>query len=115
MRDAILNCRWFDIMYFGCVFFAGLYIGFGLLNELLIRLLPICGHGGKLDPRALGTGQPLRELVLSAISVLIFGIGSVVPWGFLQLRWSLLAVDPPWWQISLEAVALPMPSGTDGG
>jgi sterol desaturase/sphingolipid hydroxylase (fatty acid hydroxylase superfamily) len=106
MRDAILNCRWFDIMLFGCVFFAGLYIGFGILNELLIRLMPRCGHGGRLDPRPLGTGQPLRELVLSAVSVLIFGIGSVVPWGFLQLRWSLLAVDPPWWQIALEAVAL---------
>ena len=36
------------VMFFGCVFFAGLYIGFGLLNELLIRLMPISGTEGSL-------------------------------------------------------------------
>ncbi|MCX5662368.1 MAG: sterol desaturase family protein [Planctomycetota bacterium] len=106
MREAILDNRWHDIMLWGCAFFACLYVGFGLLDELLIRLMPALGHGGRLDPRPHGRGQLRRELALSAVSVLIFGVGSVVPWGLLQLRWASLAVDPPWWRIALETFAL---------
>src|SRR6188768_760171 len=106
MRETILHCRWFEVMGWGCVFFAGLYFGCGLANEMMIRLMPRLGHGGRLDPRPLGAGQVRREVMLSIVSILIFGLGSVVPWGLLQLHWARLAVDPPWWRIALEAIAL---------
>lgn len=106
MRDLILNLRWFEIMAWGCLYFAGLYLGTGLLNELLIRLLPGVGYGKTLDPRPHGAGQLRRELALSAVSILIFGVGSVVPWGLLQLGWARLAINPAWWRIALEMLVL---------
>ena len=106
MRDLILNFRWFEMMAWGCVYFAVLYVSTGLLNELLIRLMPHIRYGKKLDPRPHGVGQLRRELGLSAISVLIFGVGSVLPWGLLQLGWARLAINPSWWRIVLEVLVL---------
>lgn len=106
MREIILNFHWYELMLWATVYFLVLYTGCGLINELTIRLMPLLGHGGRLDPRPHSTGQLRRELTLSAISILIFGCGSIIPWGLLKLGWSGLAVQPPWWQILLEVVVL---------
>lgn len=107
MRDVILNCRWYEIMGGGCLFFAALYFGFAFVNLILIhRVMPTLKHGSPLDPRPLGSGQVRREILWSVSSILIFGLGSVFPWGLLKLGWARLAVDPLWWRIGLEIVAL---------
>ncbi|QDH69446.1 sterol desaturase family protein [Marilutibacter alkalisoli] len=91
------------VMAVGVAFFTLLYAGTGLLSVLLSRVvLPHIGHGRRLDPRPVTGEQLRRELRASASSILIFGIGLVVPWGLLRLGWAGLAVDPPWWQVAIE-------------
>ncbi|SFZ72163.1 sterol desaturase family protein [Chitinimonas taiwanensis] len=107
MRELILGFDWQQIMLWGCAFFAALYLGFGALNLWLTRwLMPRLGHGGQLDPRPLGAGQLRRELGLSALSVLLFGTGSIFPWGLLQLGWAQLAVAPSALRIVAEIAVL---------
>lgn len=107
MRDFILNCSAAEIMLAGLTFFAGIYVAFGCANWLLTRkLLPALGIGIQLDPRPLGAGQLKREFELSVLSILIFGLGMVFPWGFLQLGWAQLAVAPSLAQTLLEILVL---------
>ena len=95
------------VMAWGLLFFGSIYLGFGAVNWLLTRrLLPALGIGRVLDPRPVGRDQLRRELLQSAVSVLIFGLGLVFPWGLLQLGWARLAVDPGGWRIALEILAL---------
>nr|WP_315234660.1 sterol desaturase family protein [uncultured Albidiferax sp.] len=107
MRDTLLGLSWHQIMLWACIFFGSLYWGMGALNQLITHhLLTTLGHGRTLDPRPLGPGQQAREQTQSALSVLLFGVGSVVPWSFLQWGWARLAVDPSGWQIALEVAVL---------
>ena len=96
-----------QVMLWGLLFFGGIYLGFGALNALLTRrVLPALGIGRVLDPRPLQPGQLRRELTQSGISVLIFGLGMVFPWGLLQLGWARLDPDAGWRQIAAEIVVL---------
>lgn len=96
-----------QVMLWGLLFFGGIYLGFGALNALLTRrVLPALGIGRVLDPRPLQPGQLRRELTQSGISVLIFGLGMVFPWGLLQLGWARLDPDAGWRQVVLEIVVL---------
>ena len=109
MRDTLIGFSWYQMMLWGCVFFGLLYVGTAAINLVIVRkLMPRWGHGGQLDPRPSGPDQTSRERNQSAIAVLLFGIGSVVPWGFLQLGWAKLAVDTSIWKIALEIAALVM-------
>lgn len=95
------------VMAWGLLFFASIYLVFGALNTLLTRrLLPAFGLGRVLDPRPVPPGQVRRELAQSGVSILIFGLGMVFPWGLLQLGWARLAVDPGGWRIALEILVL---------
>ncbi|MCD9028228.1 sterol desaturase family protein [Luteimonas sp. BDR2-5] len=91
----------------GLGFFAGLY---GVLcggTWLLTRyLLPALGIGHRIDATPLRPGQLRHEIAGSAVSILIFGIGSVIPWWFLQAGWARLASDPGPLRVLLEAAAL---------
>jgi sterol desaturase/sphingolipid hydroxylase (fatty acid hydroxylase superfamily) len=94
-------------MLWGVAFFGSIYLLFGAANWLLTRrLLPALGIGRELDPRPVRPEQLHRELAQSAVSVLIFGIGMVFPWGFLQLGWARLDATPGGLQIALEILAL---------
>ena len=94
-------------MVWGTLFFAGIYLGFGLLNILVSRaVLPALGLGRTLDPRPVPAGQLRREFAQSAISIAIFGTGLVFPWGLLQLGWAQLATEPHAGRILLEIVLL---------
>ena len=92
-----------EVMAVGVVFFAALYLLSGSMAWWLShRLLPALGIGRRLDVRALPPHQLRRELGASAVSVLIFGIGLIVPWGLLRLGWARFAVDPPVWRVLAE-------------
>lgn len=80
---------WHEVVVRGVAFFACIYLGFGGFTWLLTRrILPKWGHGGWLNNKPVPQGQVRRELLLSASSVLIFGVGLLVPWGMLQLGWA---------------------------
>jgi sterol desaturase/sphingolipid hydroxylase (fatty acid hydroxylase superfamily) len=96
-----------EVMAFGLLYFATLYVAAAVVSLLLTRsLLPALGLGRRLDPRPLGPGQLRRELSLSASSVLIFGLGLIVPWGLLQLGWARLEPQPGAFRIALEFALL---------
>jgi len=96
-----------DSMWIGLLFFGTIYLSFGTLNWLLTRkLLPALGIGKPLDPRPLPPGQLRRELVQSAMSVLLFGTGMVFPWGVLKLGWAKLAVNPSWGRVAVEIAVM---------
>ncbi len=96
-----------QVMLWGVLFFGSIYLVFGGLTWWLThRLLPALGLGRLLDPRPLQPGQLARELRQSALSILIFGLGLVFPWGLLQLGWARLDPDAGGWQIAAEIVVL---------
>lgn len=91
----------------GLAFFATLYAvlcGGGWL--LVRRVLPALRIGHAIDPRPPQPGQLQREIGLSALSIAIFGVGSVLPWWLLQAGWAALAPSPSWPRILAEAAVL---------
>lgn len=94
-------------MAWGLAFFASIYAVLCGGNWLLTRfLLPALGVGHRIDPKPLRAGQILDELSLSSLSILIFGVGVVLPWLFLRLGWSHLASAPGPLRIAAEAFVL---------
>lgn len=107
MREFILNCSAAEIMIAGLIFFAITYVMFVALNFLLTHtLLPAFNIGKVLDSRPLAAGQLQRELEGSVMSIVIFGLGLVFPWGLLKLGWAHLAIDPSLLQTLLEMLVL---------
>jgi len=96
-----------QVMLWGVAFFGTIYLAFGGLTWLLTRhVLPALGIGRTLDPRPLQAGQLAREWRQSAVSVLIFGLGMIFPWGLLQLGWARLDAAAGGWQIACEMAVL---------
>lgn len=95
-----------QVMAFGIAGFAALYFLTGGLTWLLSRLLHRLGIGRVLDPRPLRAGQLRREVRESCVSILIFGIGLLLPWWLLKQGWASLAVAPSWPRTTLEIIAL---------
>lgn len=107
MGDGFIQQNAIAVMAIGVAFFSLLYIGAGLATSGLTRVvLPRLDYGRRLDPRPVQAGQIQRELRASTVSILIFGIGLVVPWGLLQLGWARLASEPSGWQVAAEIGAL---------
>lgn len=95
-----------QVMALGLAFFGALYLLGGLGMTGLTRALSRRGMGRPLDTRPLKPDQLRREWRQSLHSVLIFGTGMIVPWGFLQLGWAHLAPTASAGRITLEIVAL---------
>lgn len=107
MTNDFIRLSAIEVMGVGVLYFAFLYIAAAVVSLLLTRrLLPALGLGRRLDTRPLGPGQLRRELSLSASSVLIFGLGLIVPWGLLQLGWARLASQPGAVRVALEFALL---------
>lgn len=107
MAQTFASLSALQVMLWGIAFFGAIYLCFGAITWLLTRrVLPALGIGRVLDPRPVPAAQWRRELTQSAVSVLIFGAGMVVPWGFLQLGWARLASDPGGLRIALEILVL---------
>ncbi|GAB3343493.1 sterol desaturase family protein [Marilutibacter aestuarii] len=94
------------VMAVGVAWFSLLYLGTGALSILLAAVMQRFGYGRRLDPRPVTGAQLRRELGASGSSILVFGLGLVVPWGMLRLGWAGLAVAPSGWQVALEIVLL---------
>ncbi|MDR3065285.1 MULTISPECIES: sterol desaturase family protein [Comamonas] len=95
-----------QVMALGLVFFGGIYLLGGLFMGMLTGLLARRGIGRPLDTRPLKSEQLRREWRQSFHSILIFGIGMIVPWGFLQLGWARLSPTASSGRIALEIFAL---------
>ena len=95
-----------QVMALGLVFFGGIYLLGGLLMGALTASLARAGIGRPLDIRPLKPDQLQREWRQSFNSILIFGIGMVVPWGFLQLGWAQLSPTASAGRIAVEIFAL---------
>ena len=94
-------------MAWGLAFFAGIYVVLCGGNWLLTRhLLPALRIGRRIDPKPLRSGQIRYELGLSALSILIFGVGTALPWAFLHWGWARLAQDPGPLRIAIEMAVL---------
>lgn len=107
MRDFILNASAFDIMLSGLVFFFCMYFLSCMLNIMLSSLVfPAFNKGKVLDSRTVNNYQLRREIGLSLITIMIFGLGVIFPWGLLQLGWAHLAENPSWLQIGIEIIIL---------
>jgi lathosterol oxidase len=107
MREYILNANAVEIMLSGLAFFFCMYFLFSLINMFLSTLLfPAVNKGKVLDARPIGKRQYQREIGLSLITIAIFGLGVIFPWGLLQLGWAHLAEDPSSLQIFIEIIIL---------
>lgn len=109
MGDApcgLLQATPWQVLAFGIAGFALLYFLGAGLTRLLIRLLQRLDIGRVLDPRALRPGQLRREIGQSCVSILIFGVGLLIPWWLLKQGWAELAHSPSWSRVALETAAL---------
>jgi lathosterol oxidase len=107
MRDFILNSNAIEIMLSGLMFFLCMYFLFCLLNiALSSRVFPALKKGKMLDVHPINNQQLRREIGFSLITIMIFGLGVVFPWGLLQLGWAHLAENPTWLQITVEIIIL---------
>ena len=96
-----------EVMALGVAYFAALYFATGTATWWLVRVAcPALGFGRTIDARPLARGQLRREIAASWRSILVFGLGLIVPWGMLRLGWAKLAVDPSGWRIAVEIVLL---------
>jgi lathosterol oxidase len=90
----------------GIAYFALLYFAVALGGTLLVRALPRFGFGRVIDPRPLPAGELRREILEACLSIAIFGVGLLLPWGLLRLGWARLASDPSTLRIVAEVVVL---------
>lgn len=96
-----------QVMAWGLAFFGGIYLVFGATMFALTRVvLPKLGWGAPLDSRPITNEQWRAEFKQSAISVLIFGLGMIFPWGLLQLGWARLDPTPSATKIVVEILVL---------
>ena len=95
-----------QVMLLGLVFFGGIYLLGGLLMSTLTAVLSRLGIGQVLDTRPLKPDQLGREWRQSFHSILVFGLGMIVPWGLLQLGWAHLTPDASAGRIALEIAVL---------
>ena len=90
----------------GTGWFALLYFSVALGGSLLVRVLPRIGFGRVIDPRPLPPGQVRREALHACVSIVIFGVGLLLPWWLLRSGHAALARDPPVQRIVAEVVVL---------
>jgi Delta7-sterol 5-desaturase len=96
-----------DVATGGVAFFAALYVGFALVGTAITRfILPGLGVGRRLDPRPLNPHQLRGEIGLSSLSVLIFGVGLLLPWTLIKVGWAEVTLHAPVGRIMAECLVL---------
>jgi Delta7-sterol 5-desaturase len=90
----------------GVAYFAAIYLLAAGLTTGVRGWLLKSGRGRLLDPRPVPAGQVAREGRQSALSVLIFGAGIVIPWGFVVQGWAEVHPSNPPLRVALELLAL---------
>lgn len=104
--DWFISLNSWQVIAVGIAYFAMLYFATALLFHGLTRVLPAIGFGRVLDTRPLRAGQLRREITEACGSILVFGLGLVLPWAMLRLGWARLASDPTMLRIAAEIAAL---------
>lgn len=96
-----------EVVGLGVAWFGALYAVAGLGTWALVEhALPALGWGRRIDPRPPAPGQLRREVAASAGSVLVFGVGLLLPWWLLAQGWARLAPQAPAWQVAAEIAVL---------
>jgi Delta7-sterol 5-desaturase len=107
MRDLFISASVLQIMLSGLIFFVCMYFLLCLINTALsCFLFPSIKKGKVLDTGPISKNQYQREIGLSLITIAIFGLGVIFPWGLLQLEWAHLAEKPSFIQIFIEVIIL---------
>lgn len=96
--DAVALC--------GVAYFAAIYLVAALATTAVRIGLLRRGRGRLLDPRPLPAGQVARERRQSAMSILIFGVGLLVPWKMVVAGWAEVYPANPPLRVLLELLAL---------
>ncbi|KIQ97011.1 sterol desaturase family protein [Lysobacter sp. A03] len=105
-HDFIALPPW-QVVLWATLYFAVLYFVTGAVTWWLTQsALPRVGFGRVLDQRPLRPGQLRREIAESCSSILLFGVGVLVPWWLLRSGWAGLAHEPSGLRIVLELLAL---------
>jgi sterol desaturase/sphingolipid hydroxylase (fatty acid hydroxylase superfamily) len=90
----------------GVAYFAAIYIAAALIAGGVRAALLSSGRGRVLDPRAAPPGQVAREQRQSAVSILIFGVGLLLPWAMVVHGWADVHSTNPPLRVLLELLAL---------
>jgi Delta7-sterol 5-desaturase len=90
----------------GVAYFAAIYLTAALIAGGVRAALLKSGRGRVLDPRAVPPGQVAREQRQSAVSVLIFGIGLLLPWAMVVHGVADVHPSNPPARVVLELLAL---------
>lgn len=106
MGEVFLSLSPWQVVLSGVLWFSALYFGFATATSTSVRALTRISYGRVLDTRPLPRGQLRREIGESLVSILVFGIGMLAPWGMLKLGWARLAQDPSFTRVALETTAL---------
>lgn len=72
----------------GVAYFAAIYLVAALVTTGVRIALLRNGRGRLLDPRPVPAGQVAREQRQSGVSILIFGVGLLVPWWMVVAGWA---------------------------
>jgi Delta7-sterol 5-desaturase len=90
----------------GVAYFAAIYGAAALIAGGVRAALLGSGRGRLLDPRALPAGQAARERRQSAVSIVIFGVGLLLPWAIVVHGWAGVHPSNPPLRVALELLAL---------
>jgi Delta7-sterol 5-desaturase len=90
----------------GVAYFAAIYLTAALVAGSARAALLRSGRGRLLDTRPVPAGQVAREQRQSAVSVVIFGVGLLLPWGMVVQGWAGVHPSNPPLRVVLELGAL---------
>ncbi len=90
----------------GVAYFAAIYLAAGLIACGVRAALLARGRARVLDARRVPAGQVEREWRQSAVSIVIFGVGLLVPWWMLVQSWATLHPANPPLRVLVELAAL---------
>jgi Delta7-sterol 5-desaturase len=90
----------------GVAYFAAIYLAAGLIASATRAGLVRSGRGRWLDARQVPPGQVTREWRLAAVSILIFGVGIVLPWQMVVQGWAAVFPSNPPARLALELLGL---------
>lgn len=106
MGDWFVSSPAWQVAAAGTGYFALLYFVVAVGATALVHALARRGFGRVIDTRPLPTGQVRREIRQACVSIAIFGIGLLLPWGLVRMGWARITTDAAALRIAAEVLAL---------